>query len=87
MRNFLIDNRVKKGRNLSEKSVGVPVFVKDFGARFLMFLFFGSGQFLVKSGAFDIRIWALRDLEVDLLPFFLDSLMSIKRRFDVLMLF
>ena len=85
MRNFLIDNRVKNGRILSEKSVGVPVFVKYFGARFLRVLFFGSGQFLVKTGAFDTRVGALRDLEVDLLPFFLDSLMSIKRRFDVLM--
>ena len=51
--------------------------VKNFGPRFL--------RVLVKSGAFDTRVGALRDLEVDLLPFFLDSLMSIKRRFDVLM--
>ena len=46
---------------------------------------FGSGQFVVKSGAFDARVGALRDLEVDLFPFFLDSLTSIKRRFDALM--
>ena len=57
---------------------------KGFWSAFLRVLFFGSGQFLVKSGAFDTRVGALRDLEVDLLPFFLDSLMSIKRRFDVL---
>ena len=44
--------------------------VKNFGPRFLRVLFFGSGQFLVKSGAFDTRVGALRDLEVDLLPFF-----------------
>ena len=46
---------------------------------------FEKGQYLVKTGAFDTRVGALRDLEVDLLPFFLDSLMSIERRFDVRM--
>ena len=49
-------------------------------------LFFRSGQFLVKSGAFDTRVGVLRDLEVNLLPYFLDSLMSIKRRLDVLLM-